>query len=197
MYSPVCKLSLINPVYYPHLCSLLSTSFQSDFCRTSDIPSIFLSLKIRTPWWGEGHNFLKVEAKSFPIPPSELRNYSNGFPPPSSARNTSRPFFPSTWSSSVQPPVFITRQHPSGIRPGKPIITVPFRIPASTPALPALNLDWERDPRLMNLSQALHALGWTPPCWALFISFHILLFTAYIIVAHFRHHFSLFLPFRV
>jgi hypothetical protein len=52
--------------------------------------------------------------------------------------------------------------HPSGIAHGEPVITIPF---GGTPALtPAPKLDWDQDALLINLSQALHALGWTPPC---------------------------------
>jgi hypothetical protein len=62
--------------------------------------------------------------------------------------------------------VFITRRHPSGIGPGKPIITVPFGIaPAPIPLAPLVpKLNWDQDPRLVDLSCALRALGWTPPC---------------------------------
>jgi hypothetical protein len=64
---------------------------------------------------------------------------------------------------SSQP--FITRCHPSGIGPGKPIVIVPFRgAPAPAPPAPVLNLDWGSNPRLVDLSRALQALGWTPPC---------------------------------
>jgi hypothetical protein len=36
--------------------------------------------------------------------------------------------------------------------------------PAPAPPAPVLNLDWDSDPRLVDLSRALQALGWTPPC---------------------------------
>jgi hypothetical protein len=64
------------------------------------------------------------------------------------------------------PRSFITRRHPSGIGPGKPVITVPSgtTAPAPTPIPPVLKLDWDQDPRLVNLSQALCALGWIPSC---------------------------------
>jgi hypothetical protein len=81
----------------------------------------------------------------------------------SSSRSFVRPVLPSL----VQSQVFITRRHPSGIGPGKPTITVPFgttAAPAPAPAPPVLNSNWDQDPRLMNLSQALRALGWIPPC---------------------------------
>jgi hypothetical protein len=55
-----------------------------------------------------------------------------------------------------------TRRHPSGIAYGKPVLTIPFGT-ISAPA-PVPKLDWDQDPRLMNLSQALRALGWIPPC---------------------------------
>jgi hypothetical protein len=57
---------------------------------------------------------------------------------------------------------FITQCHPSGIGPGKPIITIPFGT-TPTPA-PAPKLDWDEDPHLVDLSRALWALGWTPSC---------------------------------
>jgi hypothetical protein len=55
------------------------------------------------------------------------------------------------------PRPFVTRRHPSGIGPGKPIITVPFGTPAPAPSV--VNLDWDQDPRLVNLSQALRSSG--------------------------------------
>lgn len=67
---------------------------------------------------------------------------------------------------------FITRRHPAGIAPGRPVITVPVpsqhlpviatshSVPPST-AIP--NLNWDQDPRLADLSRALRALGWVPP----------------------------------
>ena len=67
---------------------------------------------------------------------------------------------PYVYPSHSQP--FITRCHPSGIGPGKPVTTVPSGTP--TPATPVLGLNWDQDPRLVNLSQALRALGWIPPC---------------------------------
>lgn len=62
----------------------------------------------------------------------------------------------------LQSQPLITRRHPSGIGPGKPTVIVPHGTPASAP--PVSKLDWVQDPRLVNLSQALCALGWTPPC---------------------------------
>jgi len=55
-----------------------------------------------------------------------------------------------------------TRRHPSGIAHGKQILTIPF---GATPAqAPVLKLNWDQDPRLADLSCALRALGWIPPC---------------------------------
>ena len=69
---------------------------------------------------------------------------------------------PSSQAYRYYPQPFITQQHPSGIGPGKPTVTIPFgEVPASTP--PVLKLDWDQDPCLANLSKALQALGWTPP----------------------------------
>jgi hypothetical protein len=57
---------------------------------------------------------------------------------------------------------YITRRHLSGIGPGKPSITIPIGEPPAPASF--LNLNWDQDPRLASLSQALRALGWTPPC---------------------------------
>ena len=66
-------------------------------------------------------------------------------------------------SSLVSPQLFITRRHPSGMGPGRPVITVPVGV-ALAPAAPVPKLDWDHDPRLADLSRALRALGWAPPC---------------------------------
>ena len=66
----------------------------------------------------------------------------------------------------IQSQPFITWCHPSGIGPGKPVIAVPFR--TSAPAPPVLKFDWDQDPQLADLSRALWALGWAPPCWVVF-----------------------------
>lgn len=66
-------------------------------------------------------------------------------------------------TTAAQP--FITRRHPSGIAPGRPVVTVPGP-PASfhsrqAPSVPILNsLDWDRDPCLSDLGRALRELGW-------------------------------------
>jgi len=66
----------------------------------------------------------------------------------------------------VPPQPFITQRHPSSIGPGRPVIIVPFgEAPASAPIL---KLDWDWDPRFMDLSCALRALGWVPACWVLY-----------------------------
>jgi hypothetical protein len=64
--------------------------------------------------------------------------------------------------SHTASPLFITRRHPASIGPGRPVVTIPVGV-APAPAAPALKLDWDQDPHLVNLSQALCALGWTPP----------------------------------
>jgi len=81
--------------------------------------------------------------------------------------------FPFTFFYSPPPPShahqyhtqpFITQWHPSGIGPGILTITVPIGgTPAPTPPFPRLNCN--QDPQLADLSQALWALGWAPPCW--------------------------------
>ena len=96
-----------------------------------------------------------------------LRQRTRRRRPPAQFSTPSRPFARASPAPHVYPSysqVFITRSHPTGIGPGKPVITVPFGAGAPTPAPPVPNLDWERDPRLVNLSRALRALGWTPPC---------------------------------
>jgi hypothetical protein len=81
---------------------------------------------------------------------------SNFFSP---ARIFSHPALP--FNVSTQP--VITRRHPPGIGPGRPIVTIPFRVaPTLAPSITRLN--WDQDPRLADLSRALRALGWTPPC---------------------------------
>jgi hypothetical protein len=56
-----------------------------------------------------------------------------------------------------------TRRYPLGSGPGRPVITIPVRtLPTPVPHVPKLN--WDCDPRLADLSRALQALGWTPPC---------------------------------
>jgi hypothetical protein len=74
----------------------------------------------------------------------------------------------SSWSSHVRPPYaqpIITRCYPLGSGPGKPVVTIPFRgTPTPAPVPPAPVLNWDHDPRLADLSRALRALGWTPPC---------------------------------
>jgi hypothetical protein len=65
----------------------------------------------------------------------------------SQSRKSSYPALPLVPQSQVQ--FFITRRHPSGIGPGKPIITIPFGT-TSAPT-PGLKLDWDQDPRLANL----------------------------------------------
>jgi hypothetical protein len=76
---------------------------------------------------------------------------------------SSRKFFHSAFPSYVSSQLFITRRHPAGIGPGRPIVTIPVGV-APVPAAPIPKLDWNQDPRLADLSRALWALGWTPPC---------------------------------
>jgi hypothetical protein len=79
-------------------------------------------------------------------------------------RRRRAPVYPVSRQRHANASIMFTRHHPSGIGPGKPSITVPFGTPAPAPAPPALVLDWDQDPRLVNLGQALRALGWKPPC---------------------------------
>jgi hypothetical protein len=76
----------------------------------------------------------------------------------------SRQFFHPPHVSPPHAQPFITRRHPSGIGPGKPTVTVPLGTPAPAPTPSVVKLDWDQDPRLVDLSLALRALGWTPPC---------------------------------
>jgi hypothetical protein len=77
---------------------------------------------------------------------------------------SSRKIYHPAMASLVSSQPFITRCHPYGIGPGKPVIIAPFGVAPAPHAPPALKLDWDQDPRLANLSCALRALGWTPPC---------------------------------
>jgi hypothetical protein len=59
-------------------------------------------------------------------------------------------------------PRVITHRHPAGITPGKPIIRVsasamPYHAPLLT-SFPML--DWDQDPRLLDLGKVLRSLGW-------------------------------------
>ena len=81
---------------------------------------------------------------------------------PSHFFSSSRKLFQPALPPHVMSEPFIMRRHPSGIAHGKPIITIPCiaaHLPTSAP-----NLDWDNDPRLSDLSCALQALGWIPPC---------------------------------
>jgi hypothetical protein len=125
--------------------------------------------------WAKDAESLPIPLPAAPAPPRDLSGLRSNLPGPFRSlrrrvRRRSPPqfflpslqFFSSTRPSFVQPPVFITRRHPSGIGPGKPIITVPSGTP--TPVSSDLKLKWDCDPRLVNLGQALRALGWIPPC---------------------------------
>jgi hypothetical protein len=126
--------------------------------------------------WAEDSASMPAPPNMYP-PPRDLSTLRTGRVQPFGTlrRRTRRrrapapPFFSQSRKSSYPtlPPFrqyqpFITRCHPSGIGPGKPIITIPIGT-TSAPA-PALKLDWDQDPRLVDLSRALRALGWTPPC---------------------------------
>lgn len=57
----------------------------------------------------------------------------------------------------------VTHRHPSGISDDKPVFIVhlPSQPRTVLPVhLPTLRLDWDRDPRLFDLSKALRSLGW-------------------------------------
>lgn len=56
----------------------------------------------------------------------------------------------------------ITHCHPSGIASGKPVFALPSSIRGRIWA-PSIHLDWDQDPRLINLSNALRSLGWVRP----------------------------------
>ncbi|KAG6806320.1 hypothetical protein H0H92_003430 [Tricholoma furcatifolium] len=71
--------------------------------------------------------------------------------------------FPPRMDYNQQP--IITRRHPSGIATDRPAFIVhqsppPYTIPhTSSP----VHMDWDRDPRLVDLSRALRNLGWIRP----------------------------------
>jgi hypothetical protein len=60
-------------------------------------------------------------------------------------------------------PPLVTHYHPSGIKPGKSAITIPIRS-STRPIQPALQLDWDQDPRLCELGRVLGTLGWVRRC---------------------------------
>jgi hypothetical protein len=67
------------------------------------------------------------------------------------------------WSAMYSRPNIVTHRHPSGIAPGKPIVTIPSGTQPQTKVtqtMSAPHLDWDGDPRLSDLSCALRALGW-------------------------------------
>ena len=74
------------PCPYPYPCII--DGIELDFHQNANNLPAFLYLEIRTLRWEGGCNFLKVEAKSFLIPPSDFCDCSDRFPPPSSAHNT-------------------------------------------------------------------------------------------------------------
>lgn len=54
----------------------------------------------------------------------------------------------------------VTHRHPFGLGSGKPIVSIPSPVPQESPP----KLDWDSDPRLVDLSRVLRALGWAPMC---------------------------------
>ncbi|KAG6806215.1 hypothetical protein H0H92_012211 [Tricholoma furcatifolium] len=69
----------------------------------------------------------------------------------------------------VQGP-FVTHRHPAGIAHGRPTVIISHsqsQVPDARSqfhtSTRASRIDWDRDPRLANLSHALRALGWIPP----------------------------------
>ena len=140
--------------------------------------------------WAEDSESLPIPLHAAPTSPRDLSGLcSNPSGPFRSLRRRARRYdtvrrrtppnffsaprvpFPLSPPSFAQPQPFISRRHPSGIGPGRPVVIVPFGVAhaplaplAPAPAPTVLKLDWDSDPRLINLSQALRALGWTPPC---------------------------------
>jgi hypothetical protein len=124
--------------------------------------------------WAEDAESLPIPPPTPPAPPRDLSGLrSNLLGPFRSLRRRARrrtpPFILQRreFFYSVPPPQpqpFITRRHPSGIGPGRPVVIVPYGVTPAPPAPPALVLNWDQDPRLADLSRALRALGWTPPC---------------------------------
>jgi hypothetical protein len=71
------------------------------------------------------------------------------------------------WSAVYSRSNVVTRRHPSGIAPGKPIVMIPSGTQPQTKVTQTMSapcLDWDGDPRLSDLSRALRALGWAPTC---------------------------------
>ena len=106
---------------------------------------------------------------------------------PAESFSTSQVPFPPALPSFTQPQPYTSWCHPSGIGPGKHVVTVPFAV-APTPACSVMKLNWNQDPHLIDLSCA----GMDPTMLSLvyFISclFYLIFFFAYIIT---RHHFAL------
>lgn len=60
-------------------------------------------------------------------------------------------------------PAFITRRHPLGIAPDRPVFIIwSASLHAPSMLLPSI-LGWGQDPRLADLSRALYVLGWVRP----------------------------------
>jgi hypothetical protein len=117
--------------------------------------------------WAEDAELLPIASK---LQPRDLSVLRSNIPQPfdsiqrQARRRQTHNFLPSLFVRRGRPvwttgPI-VTHRHPFGLGSGKPIISIPSPVPQESP----LKLDWDSDPRLVDLSQALCALGWAPTC---------------------------------
>jgi hypothetical protein len=147
--------------------------------KTSVIPSNKQE-PCKLNWADDVNEVLPTLVSHLPPPPRDLSILSTGVMRPFGTLqhcvNRSRSYLrqPRRHHHFTQPPSYtqatpivtwgptITHHHPSGISSGKPVFTLPSsvlgRVQTST-----IHLDWDQDPWLINLSDALRSLGWVRP----------------------------------
>jgi hypothetical protein len=163
--APERRCTRPDPAKHPRNASQTPSSPQNPQQRTVSPPSAHFD-------WADDAALLPIAPSNLP---RDISGLKTGHPQPFGTlqRRTrrrraplqvfsSRNFFRSALPSHIASQPFITRRHPAGIGPGRPIVTIPVGV-APVPAASVLKLDWDLDPRLANLSRALRALGWAPP----------------------------------